>query len=453
MLELQILDRPSDLLFWTAPSPDSEIAPEDPLALDYVAQQVGLFLLPTLTTRSSRAQAYAMVLYGLELARKACPVEDEETQRELFERWERFWALAVLEYRKGRLPRGDGDTMRGVRGALRNWFRGEKALPLDFQLISRQQELGSLGAYLVPLRAAGLVMSGTLRPSPAASDILAAFWDEPSESSHASRYESYALQALDATQSKIDRKHGNLTLARVGERSRLSSLVARKRREQQERLYRALVEEVHDRTKTTWPMSLLVEHAVRDGVGHARELLLDAIGGRWGTQGASLVDVMRTAVLYGDWMDAVLRVFDRVYAAVADAGWQAPRPKVASDVLADRRALSDACARFLDAPELARIQRLPVHGAAAVRLAADLRTGTADDALARLLEYHHGVQRERRRGEAWIRDRAGHLTLSVTNYNARPELSRFPGYKLDVLRQLLVDVGRLSPGTIVEEAS
>src|SRR5689334_13458270 len=132
MIDLQPLTRPSDLFFWTAPSPESEIAPEDPLALDYVAQQVGLFLLPTLTTRSSRAQAYAVVLYGLELARKELHGdgigEDEERHRQLFERWERFWALAVMEYRGGELERGDVDAMRGVRGAKRAWFGGDRAL-------------------------------------------------------------------------------------------------------------------------------------------------------------------------------------------------------------------------------------------------------------------------------------------------------------------------------------
>ena len=72
MTHLTTLERPSRSLFWTAPVSDTgEMTTEDPLGLDYVAQQVGLLLLPTLTTRSTRAQAYAMVLYGLSLAERA----------------------------------------------------------------------------------------------------------------------------------------------------------------------------------------------------------------------------------------------------------------------------------------------------------------------------------------------------------------------------------------------
>jgi len=155
------LKRLDQAFFWSAPVNDSEFTAEDPLALDYIAQQVGLALLPSLTTRSSRAQAYAVVLYGLHLAGRAIEIyglpDDDETRRKLFERWERFWALATLESRKGRVERGDADAMRGVRGALRAWFDGEKALPLDYPLIARQLELGSLGAYLSPLRLSQLV--------------------------------------------------------------------------------------------------------------------------------------------------------------------------------------------------------------------------------------------------------------------------------------------------------
>jgi hypothetical protein len=144
---------PKGLLFWSAPlGADSDFTPEDPLALDYLGQQVGLWLFRGLTTRTGRAQSYAVVLYGLNLAEKAVRrygyAGDDETRTRLFERWERFWALATLECRDGQLARGDEDAMRGVRGAKRAWFPGGRPLPLDFPLISRQNELGSLGAYL-----------------------------------------------------------------------------------------------------------------------------------------------------------------------------------------------------------------------------------------------------------------------------------------------------------------
>jgi hypothetical protein len=59
-------------MFWSAPHAlDSDFTPEDPLALDYLGQQVGLWLFKGFTTRTSRAQNYAVVLYGLDLADKA----------------------------------------------------------------------------------------------------------------------------------------------------------------------------------------------------------------------------------------------------------------------------------------------------------------------------------------------------------------------------------------------
>ena len=109
-----------DGLFWSAPlTSDSDFTAEDPLALDYLGQQVGLWLFPGFTTRTSRAQYYAVVLYGLHLADRAVRVYgysgDDETRTRLFERWERFWALATLECRNGTLERGDDDRARGVR--------------------------------------------------------------------------------------------------------------------------------------------------------------------------------------------------------------------------------------------------------------------------------------------------------------------------------------------------
>ncbi|SDE49842.1 hypothetical protein SAMN04488504_107299 [Myxococcus virescens] len=69
--------------------------------------------------------------------------------------------------------------MRGVLGIKRRWRKGTGHLGLDFKLISRQSELGSLGAYLSSLRAYQLVLSGTLKVGPAGRDIVEAFWAGP----------------------------------------------------------------------------------------------------------------------------------------------------------------------------------------------------------------------------------------------------------------------------------
>jgi len=448
MTELLPIDQPTRSFFWTAPVSDAgEMTSEDPLGLDYVAQQVGLLLLPTLTTRSTRAQAYAMVLYGLALAERAVDAfgypNTEETRRELFERWERFWALATLEYRGGPLPRGDWDAMRGVRGATAAWRPGEDRLPLDFALISRQQELGNLGAYLAPLRRSGLVRDGDVRPTPAALEILESFWDEPNENRHRGRYDDYALAALEPNRTRLERKYGNLTLGRVGERSRLLSLVSLRRTEQQGRLYAALFERARD--ATTCAVANVVETASRAGVTAPRDVLEGAVAGRFGTLSAGLKDLMLTAHAFGDYMRELMGTFDRLYVTIDRAGWVLPRGEAAAAAfnVGARTGLQKAAARLLESPAVGELRRFPMHGAACVRLAQDLLAADAGTGLDLLLGYHAAVQRDRRRGSGWVRDEGGKLVLFVTSYTARPDNPRFPSFKLDAVRTLLTDTGRL----------
>jgi hypothetical protein len=457
MSELVTLEQPGRSLFWTAPVSDAgEMTSEDPLGLDYVAQQVGLLLLPTLTTRSTRAQAYAMVLYGLNLADRAVErygyPNTEDQKRELFERWERFWALSTLEYRRGELPRGDWDTMRGIRGARAAWKPGEDRLPLDFSLISRQQELGNLGAYLAPLRRSGLVLDGGIRPTPAALEILDNFWDEADENRHRSRYDEYSLAALDPNRTRIERKLGNLTLGRVGERGRLTSLVALRRQEQQARLFAALFERARD--STTFAVAMLVETATKAGTTAPREILDGALEGRFGSVSPNLRDLLGTARAFGDYMFELVGAFDRVYAAVDRGGWIVARNEVAASAFEGRqlRALQAAGSRLLEAPSVGEIRRFPMHGAACLRLAEDLRSADAGQALDLLLAYHGLVQRDRRRGSGWLRDEGGKLVLVVTSYTARPDNPRFPFFKLDAVRTLLTDMGRL-PFNAAESAA
>lgn len=453
MVVLATLGDPGSSLCWAAPVGDeSELATEDPLALDYLAQQVGLVLLPTLTSRSSRAQAYAMVLYGLHLVetalrRSGAPATDEQ-RRKLFERWERFWALATLEHRGGELSRGDPDTMRGVRGVTRAWRPGSAALPLDYAMISRQQELGNLGAYLTPLRRCGLVVDGTLRPSPASLEVIDAFWDE-AENKHRGRYEEYALLALDLGRATIGRSHSTLTLAKVGEMSRLSSLVARKRARQQKRLYELLF--LRARDPSTRLMSQLVEAAAAREVDDSRALLGGAIAGRFGAVSAELQEQLSLALCFGDVMDALLGAFDRAYACLHAEGSVAPLATVARAALPEEAlaALRCACAALALTPQLRRLRELPAHGAAFVRLNHELSSmrdgdrASSAQALSALLRYHGEVQRERLRGKGWIELQGERLLLRVATYVTQPEAGRFPPLKLPAVRSLLVDTGRL----------
>lgn len=141
---------------------------------------------------------------------------------------------AVLGAGDGGEPRwrpaagGWGRDARGARRAhrlaTREW-RAATRLPADLAPAGA----GQPGRDLSPLRRAGLVSDGTLRLSPAALDVIDSFRDE-AENKHRGRYADYAMLALDRRRMKIVRTNANLTLQRVGKRSRLTSARIRSRR-------------------------------------------------------------------------------------------------------------------------------------------------------------------------------------------------------------------------------
>ncbi|PRP94898.1 hypothetical protein ENSA7_77210 [Enhygromyxa salina] len=436
-------------LYWSAPLDlDSDFTPEDPLAFDYLGQQVGLWLFEGFTTRTSRAQNYAVVIYGLHLAELACQrydiPSDDVSRTKLFERWERFWALATLESHGRSLGRGHADGMRGIRGATRAWFDGARPLRLDYSLISRQSELGSLGAYLSSLRTYKLVVPGTLRPSLAARTIIDAFWDEPDQNQAVGQYQEYALRALDPKRLTIERKHGRISLAKVGKMSRLSSLTERGRKAQQDRLWQALFLNARDGTTLSLAHQLIA--ARRDGVDASAELLEGMLEGRWGPLDPPLRDLVQTAIAFGRFAQLVLDRFASAYAFINDHNWVADFAATASAAFpaAQMDELRAACREVLDAPASARFRRLVFHGPPMMQLVVELSVADSSTALDRLLAFHRAVQQSRRGGGSWIRRQDDKLILQATNYTGYRTRAQFPEFKLGVVQRLLHDLGRLS---------
>ena len=444
---LAALEAPPEGLFWSEPlSLESDFKKEDPLALDYLGQQMGLWLFRGFTTRTNRAQYYAVVLYGLHLADKAVRKYgypgDDGTRTRLFERWERFWALATLEFRGGALERGDEDAMRGVRGATRAWRGGNTPLPLDFPLISRQSELGGLGAYLSSLREYGLVFPGSLRVTPAAGEIIDSFWSEPRERNWGHLYEEYAFKALDLESPTVARSSGRLTLAGLGKRSRLSSLVRRKRTAQQGRLWNALF--VAARDGSTHPLAERLVAAHSDGVDAPETLLEGLLVGRWEKLASDLFNKVEVALAFGRLARALLRRFDRAYGYVDEHGWVADFDAVAEASFLGNEAaeLHGLCKTVRSAHDTHRFRNLQYHGPDFLKLVEKLTTSDATDSLNHLLEFHRSVQRSRRGGGAWLRVEQGKLVVQVTGYNGHKSEPGFPGLKLHVVRRLLADLGR-----------
>ncbi len=442
---LEVLESAPETLFWSAPlATDTDFTAEDPLALDYLAQQVGLWLFEGFTTRTTRAQNYAVVLYGLHLADKAIEIygypADDGMRTRLFERWERFWALATLESRGGVLARGSDDAMRGIRGATQAWASsGPGPLPLDFPLISRQSELGSLGAYLSSLREYGLVFPGSLRVSPASREIIDAFWSEPGGKRMA--YEEYALEALNLERNTLARSYGRLTLAGLGKRSRLSALVEHHRSAQQSRLWNALFESAHDGSTLEIAKCLIRAH--KNHVVDAEILLKGLIAGRWGRLSAETRSKVELALAFGGVARELLQRFNRAYGHVEQQGWVAGIADVAHVAFPPDEAqeLRSLCASASVSP---RFRKLEFHGPGFVSLLTALQTSGPADSLQHLLKFHLQVQRARRGGGAWLREENGTLVLQVAGYTGHKAEAGFPSLKLNVVRRLLGDLGKLS---------
>jgi hypothetical protein len=444
---LTAFERPPPGLFWSAPlATDSDFTLEDPLALDYLGQQVGLWLFSGFTTRTARAQNYAVVLYGLHLADKAVRElgvrGDDATRIRLFERWEQFWALATLESRSGEVARGSDDSMRGIRGAKRAWFPGAGPLPLGYPLISRQSELGSLGAYLTSLREYRLVISGSLRPTPAAREILDAFWSEPRDHDWNRMFEDYAMQALDLGKTTIARQHGRLTLAGVGKRSRLTAILGRP--EQQARLWNALF--LHARDDSTLALANQLIASAKDGIRDSERLLEDMAASRWGSLPPSVLAKVELALAFGRVARLLLGRFDAAYGTVDQGGWVVDSAEVAVAAFPpdEITQLREAVSRLLECEDVRRFKSLAFHGPPFVSLLSRLAVGTPLTLLERTLAFHRAVQRVRRGGGGWLRDDGGKLVMQVAGYNGYKTPAPFPTLKLGVVSRLLRDLGKLS---------
>lgn len=442
------------IIFWTAPlSPVSEFGAEDPLALDYVAQQIGLLLLPGLTTRTSRAFYYLVVLYGLTLAEEAVeryglPKRDAVVQY-LFERWERFWAVAVSRSRRGHIPPDDRAGMRGVRGAERaaRSYPGEK-VPTEYKLIERQVELGALGAYLSSLRFYELVQEGTLVPTKLGRDLARLFWADDGHLLQGS-FREYALTAMDLSRKYVPARYGNFMIERIGELSRLGGV--RSRPKLQEALWQALFEAPsrkipYDHTPEV--VALLI-CAARQGITSPREIIAGAIRGRWKEDiGSDLRELLKLAAAFEDFAAWARGTFDNLYRRVQGAGYILSQERLVKEALTEGTCKRGArlAERLINHPQVQKVVGLPTHGGGLVRFASSCVSGDPVNLLESLLSFHHRVQTDRRHTGGWLRTEGGRLVADLTGYTAmRADFAGWThDFKLGALRSMLLDLGQIS---------
>lgn len=170
-------------LSWTKYAPlEDETSVLDPLAFDYFAQILGNVVLPSFTTRTSRARYYSMVCYGIYISRKYLQSEGkpyyEKDILAIFKLYEKYWARAVVENYEGNLFERDGKErdFRGKRGALKSYEKNITTLGLEYKFLSRQLELGGLGSYRTSLEALQLV-DGSLNLTHKGEKLAKAFVD------------------------------------------------------------------------------------------------------------------------------------------------------------------------------------------------------------------------------------------------------------------------------------
>jgi len=441
---------PIEALSWSAPRLDSgDFTPEDPLAIDHLQQQIGNVLWPGFTTRTSRAFYYVMVCYGLrtvdDLLHEHGVVANDDNRRTWFERWERLWALAICAFFDGAIP--NTDAMRGKNGVVRAWrSRGGGQLALDYPLISRQIELGAMGAYRSSLVQHGLLSPDVLRPTPIGAELADWMW---AKGEAGDEFDSFVRECLKPGTTHAIESHGRTTLKSLGRRCRLSMIWQRK--DLQARLGGLLIDEHPPpiALRVLPEMARWLVDARADGVADTRTFIDGVASGQWGKPSLEVARNARVAVVFGDLASALRACFDRAYRAVLDGGYQALFATVAAACLLDVDAaahVASCLAAWRDTPDAARMVREEAHGGAFAAAAAKLDPTRPNDFLVHLLDLHRQVQVARGKSGAWLALDGDRVLLEAGNYRSWSLDGRVwvVGYKVGTMTELLHDLGRVT---------
>lgn len=440
---------PLEALSWSAPRLDGgDFTAEDPLAIDHLQQQIGNVLWPGFTTRTSRAFYYVMVCYGLRtvdyLLHEHGVVANDDNRRAWFERWERLWALAICASFDGAIP--NTDAMRGKNGVVRAWRSRGSHFPLDYPLISRQIELGAMGAYRSSLVQHGLLSPDALRPTPIGAELADWMW---AKGEAGDELDGFVQECLKPGTTHAVESHGRTTLKSLGRRCRLS--IIRQRKDLQARLGGLLLDEHPPpiALRVLPEMARWLVDARADGVADTRSFIEGVASGQWGAPSPEVARNARVAVVFGDLASALRACFDRAYRAVLDGGYQAPFATVSAACLFDLDAtahVASSLAAWRDTPDAARMVRGEVHGGSFAAAAAKLDPTRPNDFLVHLLDLHRQVQVARGKSGAWLALDGDRVLMEAGNYRSWSLDGRewVVGYKVGTMTELLRDLGRVT---------
>ena len=211
-------------IFWMKYSPlEGNVSATDPLAFDYLAQQLGYLPLPNFTGRTSRARYYSMVCYGLYICEAAIGRSqifyNDESVMKFFEIYEKYWAYAVILSYNGELKERDNIEagLRGKRGAIKAFNQKIRGLGNEYRLLSRQLELGGLGAYRSSLEKFGLINRSSLSLTMSGRELAESFL--PVDNRMRVQYDELVIDSV--LNERIIEKKGNASIRTFGEYTRL----------------------------------------------------------------------------------------------------------------------------------------------------------------------------------------------------------------------------------------
>ena len=435
-------------LSWTSPRLESgDFSPEDPLAIDHLQQQISNILWPGFTTRTNRAFYYVMICYGLRIIDDLMPkhgvTATDDNRRTWFERWEKLWALAICASFDGAIP--STDAMRGKRGVTRAWQSTDR-LFLGYPLISRQLELGAMGAYRSSLVQHRLLSPNALLPTPIGAELGDQMW---AKGESGDKFDDYIGECLKPDTTRAPERYGKTTLKSLGQRCRLS--IVRHRADLQDYLCRVLIDghPPPAQLRVLPEMSRHLASARKDQIDQPRAFLLGVISGRWGKPSDEVLSNARVALAFGDLASALRACFDRAYQAVLQGGYQASLATTAAACLGETDAIdhvSRCLGAWRDTENAASVVRAEAHGPAFAVAAAKLDVSHPQEFLMHLLELHKEVQVARGKSRSWLSLDGDRILLEASNYTSWSLDGRdwVVNFKFWSMSELLRDVGMVA---------
>jgi hypothetical protein len=438
----------SSTLAWTKYSPlEDETTLLDPLAFDYFAQVLGNVVLPSFTSRTSRARYYSMVCYGIYISnqylKKKGKVYYEKDILEAFKLFERYWVRAIVEKYNGNLHERGGQEkeLRGKRGALRAYeedTRLGKIGSLHYHILARQLELGGMGAYRTSLEDLELIkedLSLTHKGMELAENFV--------EMRH---FDPLVLQAMN--EEKIVRKVGKATISSFGLHGSLDGTINPEMKKEflqaHQNEINLLREYVLDHPKNKVAITFIYHCS---GAGDPMEIIKQiSVQKAQTAHGEKVVQGFKTILAFEELAVLLNRIWCAIIrTAEANLGKITVEQAVAGCLeYLDALTNGNYIRRFLEQAEYMTVKE-SYHGdlfAALLNEFADMPKEQYGSFLLSLVKYHISVMKRRNSGPWVILDGGNILVTTGYDYPKKTErLDYLHSYKIPNILMLIEDTG------------